>query len=92
MKLEISNGTLKWTIQSTDGIREQDFVTVIQSASMSTVKFIEMYYDFYSEMKDHQQAYERIEKLHENLLGSRKYADYETFRSSKSKFMNKPKK
>lgn len=91
MKVEISNGTLKWTIESTENIREQDFVTVIQNASMSTVKFIEMYYDYYGEMKDHQSAYERVETLHENLLGSRKYADYETFKSSKSKFMNRKK-
>lgn len=91
MKLEIGNGRLTWTIQSTDGIREQDFVTVIQNASMSTVKFIEMYYDYYTEMKDHQAAYERVERLHENLLGSRKYSDYDCFRSSKSKFMNKKK-
>ncbi len=92
MKLQISNGTLTWTIESTDGIREQDFVTVIKSASMSTVKFIEMYYDYYAEMKDHRQAYERMEKLHENLLGSRKYSDYNVFKTAKSQFMNKPKK
>ncbi len=92
MRLEITNGVLKWTIESTENIREQDFVTVIKSASMSTVKFIEMYYDFYAETKDHQQAYERVERLHENLLGSRKYADYDSFRTNKSKFMNKPKK
>ncbi len=91
MRLEITNGSLKWTIESTENIRQQDFVTVIHSAKMSTVKFIEMYYDFYGEMKDHQQAYERVETLHENLLGSRKYADYDIFRASKSKFMNKKK-
>ncbi len=92
MKLQVNNGTLTWTIESTDGISERDFVTVIKNSSISTVKFIEMYYDFYAETKDHQQAYERVERLHENLLGSRKYSDYDSFRSNKSKFMNKPKK
>ena len=58
---------------------------------MSTVKFIELYYDYFGEIKDHQSAYERVERLHENLLGSRKYSDYDSFRTAKSKFMNKPK-
>ena len=89
MKVEITNGELKWTIEATDGMTEKDFVSVVRSASMSTTKFIEMYYDYFSECKDHEQAYERIERLHENLLGKRKYSDYDSFRVSKSKFMNK---
>lgn len=89
MKVEINNGELKWTIEATDGITEKDFVTVVRNASMSTNKFIEMYYDYFAECKDHEQAYDRMERLHENLLGRRKYSDYDSFRVSKSKFMNK---
>lgn len=90
MKLEISGGVLKYTIESTDGnLTGNEIVSVINNASLSNIKFIEKYYDYYAECKDHKEAYERIEKLHETLFGKRKYSDYDSFRVNKSKFMNK---
>lgn len=89
MKLAISNGVFTWTIEGTDGINPKDFVSVINNASLSTSKFIELYYDYFTECKDHRKAYDRVEKLHENMFSKRKYSDYDNFRSAKSKFMNK---
>ena len=89
MRLEVNNGVIKWTIEGTDNVSEQDFVAVITNSSISTMKFIELYYDYYTETKDAKEAYDRVERLHENLLGKKKYNDYETFKSSKSQFMKK---
>lgn len=89
MKLQVSNGVLTWTIEGTDGITQRDFVTVIKNSTLSTEKFIELYYNYFTECKNHRKAYERVENLHENLLGSRKYSDYDSFKQVKSKFMNK---
>ncbi len=92
MKVEIhQGGVLKWTIESTDNISQNEFVSVIKNASMSSASFIKLYYDYYTEMQDHEGAYERVERLHENLLGRRRYSDYESFRSQKSYHMNKNK-
>lgn len=89
MKIEVTNGSIKWTVESTGNIRQEDFVAVITNAKISTMKFIELYYDYYTETKSAKQAYERVEEIHEQLLGSRKYNDYQTFKASKSNFMKK---
>lgn len=89
MKIEVTNGSIKWTVESTGNIRQEDFIAVITNSKISTMKFIELYYDYYTETKNAKRAYERVETIHEELLGSRKYSDYDTFRKCKSNFMNK---
>jgi hypothetical protein len=89
MKIEVISGNIKWTVESTGNIRQEDFVAVITNSKISTMKFIELYYDYYTETKSAKQAYERVEEIHEQLLGSRKYNDYDTFRICKSQFMKK---
>jgi len=89
MKIEVTNGNIKWTVESTGIIRQEDFIAVITNSKISSVKFIELYYDYYSETKNAKQAYEKVEQLHESLLGNRKYSDYENFKRMKSYNMKK---
>ena len=88
MKIEVGEGFVKWVITSTDGLKEEDFVSVISNANLSTSKFIEIYYD-YTTTLSHVDAYEKVELLHTNLFGKPRFSSYESFRVIKSKFMNK---
>ncbi len=89
MKLEISTGSVKWTIEATDGITSDQVITVINSASISREKFIEIYYDFLTQEKIAVKAYERTETLHKNIFGAPKYSSYSSFRNAKSDHMNR---
>lgn len=85
MRLEISeNGVVKWTIESTDGnLSQGDVVTVISNCAMSPKGFDELFFRFINESKTHVHAYERAEKVHEIMLGKRKYSDYDSYRKAK---------
>jgi hypothetical protein len=84
MKAEFTGGRVKWTIESTDGnISSSDFVTVVQNCTMSPAGFDELFFRFVNDSKTHVEAYERAEKVHETLLGKRRYSDYTSFAESK---------
>jgi len=89
MKIEVVSGNVKWTVESTGHIKQEDFIAVITNSSISSVKFIELYYDYYTETKSARLAYEKVEKLHNDLFNRNKYGDYESFRAVKSKLMKK---
>jgi hypothetical protein len=80
---------IKWEVTTTGDINPKDFVTIITNSKLSSIKFIELYYDFYTETQNAQKAYEKTENLHEAIFGSRKYSDYDTFRVQKTYFMKK---
>lgn len=79
MKLEVTNGVVKWTVTSTD---EQEFV-VVGRCSMSPDAFDRVFNKF-RESNTNVDAYERAEILHENLVGERRYSCYESYLSSRS--------
>jgi hypothetical protein len=90
MKAEFTGGRVKWTIESTDrNVTSDDFVTVVSHCSMSAVGFDELFFRYVNDSKTHTEAYERAEKVHETLLGRRKYSDYDSFRVSKSQRLKK---
>lgn len=80
---------IKWTVTTTGDIDPKDFVTVVTNAKLSSIKFIELYYDFYTETQNAQKAYEKTEQLHESVFGSRRFSDYESFKANKTYFMKK---
>jgi response regulator of citrate/malate metabolism len=47
----------------------------------TTTEFIRFFHDKMSQNKTYKAAYEAAEKVHVALTGSRRYADYESFRS-----------
>jgi hypothetical protein len=85
MKLEITKeGRVLWTIESTDGnLSQGDVVTVISNCSMNPKGFDELFFRFVNDSKTYVDAYERAEKVHETLLGRRKYSDYDSYREAK---------
>jgi hypothetical protein len=91
MKLEITKeGKVLWTIESTDGsLSQNDIVTVISNCSISPTGFDELFFQFVREEKTHVAAYERAERVHEIMLGKRKYSDYESFSEAKRKRLKK---
>jgi hypothetical protein len=86
MKLEIiQGGTVKWTIESTDhNLSQGDIVAVFSSASMSATGFDELFFKFVNDSRTYTEAYERVEKVHEQLFNKRKYSDYNSYRNAKA--------
>jgi hypothetical protein len=90
MKAEFVGGHVKWTIESTDGnLSASDFVTVVTNCSMSPTGFDELFFRFVNDSRTHIEAYERAEKVHETILGKRRYSDYTSFAESKRQRLKK---
>ncbi len=85
--IDVTN--VKWVVTGTGTVTQKDFVSIVTSAKVSTHKFIEIYYDYFTETKDAKKAYEKAENLHEQIFGSRRYSSYETFKSCKCEVMKK---
>jgi hypothetical protein len=94
MKQEIyQDGKLRMTLQSTDG-NGCDIVVMpkvlVKNCSMSAEGFDELFFSFYNNGSvTHTAAYEKAEQVHEQYFEKRKYSDYESYRVSKSKRLNK---
>lgn len=80
---------VKWVVTGTGNVTQKDFVSIVTSAKVSTSKFIEIYYNYYTETKDAAKAYEKAEILHTNIFGTRRYNCYETFKARKHQVMSK---
>lgn len=84
MKLEIKNGgDVVLTIEGVGAAA--DIITIFRNSTISFSAFNELYEKYLPAAGTYVAAYERVEKLHENLLGRRKYSDYETFRKLRSR-------
>ena len=51
--------------------------------------FVERFHDVLQNCETHEHAYEMVEKQHAENFGSRKYKDYESFKSAKSHFLKR---
>jgi hypothetical protein len=87
------NGKLKWTMEPVGNVSQSDFVvmpkTLIAGACMSADAFDRIFWANVSHCDTNRDAYEKAEQLHQQYFERRKYSDYETYKSSKSKRMRK---
>lgn len=86
------DGKLKVTVQSTDG-KACDIIVMpkvlVKECSLTAEGFDELFFSFLKENVSHTEAYERAEIIHESYFEKRRYKDYEVYKSSKSRRLNK---
>ena len=51
--------------------------------------FMDRFHDVLQYCDTNEQAYDLIEKQHQEAFGKRKYADYDVFRSAKSQYLKR---
>lgn len=86
MSVEIRrNGNVVITIEGVGGANPADVVTVFSNSSISHDVFDSLFEKYLPESRTYTEAYERVESLHENLLGRRKYSNYACYRVMRSK-------
>jgi hypothetical protein len=64
-------------------------MTKIESYFLALLKvggFIERFHTVLQYCETHEEAYDLVEKQHEDTFGFKKYADFESFRSSMSQY------
>jgi hypothetical protein len=87
------NGKLKWTMEPVGNVSQSDFVvmpkTLIAGGSMSADAFDRIFWSNVPQSTTNRDAYEKAELLHQQYFERRKYSDYETYKSCKSKRMRK---
>jgi hypothetical protein len=94
MRYEIyENGKLKWTIEGTDRTILGGDITILpkslaENCSLSASSFDDIFFTSLKDSTTHVEAYNKAEEVHEHYFNKRKYADYESFRISKSRRLN----
>lgn len=93
------NGKLKLRLEGVGGGFSSDDImvlpkTIADQCVMKAQAFDELFYNFLQESFPHQtnvtheQAYGKAERIHEQYLGKRRYADFESFRRSRDRRIN----
>lgn len=94
MKIELyQDGQLKWTIEAVGSVSDGDITILPKSlakgCSLSADTFDEIFYAQLSVSKNNSEAYEKAEQLHVQYFEKRRYADYNSYKSTKSQRHNK---
>lgn len=86
MSIEIRrNGNIVVTIDGVGSVSSADVVAVFSNSTISHDAFDALFEKYLPDSRTYSEAYERVERLHENLLGRRKYSNYGCYRVMRSK-------